>query len=83
MFWEILLFQSYSTAKLLLLAILKKIDFFLRKTHTLFKKNPSFERFEKSYYFSRILRQFCYNLIKKLQTTDVGSFTQAQLANIG
>ena len=28
-----------------------------------FKKDSNFERFEKSYYFSRILRQICYNLV--------------------
>ena len=30
-----------------------------------FFKSPNFERFEKFYYFSRILRQICYNLMEK------------------
>ena len=60
-FWEILLFQSHFTANLLPLAILKKLNLFSRKTHLLFfKKNPNFERFEKLYNLSRILRLFCY-----------------------
>ena len=35
-----------------------------RKIHLFLKKTPNFERFEK-YYFSRILRQFCYDLVQK------------------
>ena len=87
-FWEILLFQSHSTANLLLQRFLKNSRVFSQKTHLFFlKKNPNFERFEKFYCFSRILRQICYNLMKKNwhsnTWTRVGSFTRAQLANIG
>ena len=42
----------------------KKI--FLANISGFFSKNPNFERFEKSYYFSRILRQICKNLMKKI-----------------
>ena len=65
----------------------EKIQDFFRKSHLFFFwKNPNFERFEIFHYFSRILRQICYNLMEKNSeswTTDVGSFTRAQLANIG
>ena len=30
-----------------------------RKTHQFSQKNPNFERFQKSYYFTRILQQIC------------------------
>ena len=41
-----------------------------KKNQVFFKKK--FEPFEKSYYFSRILRQICYNLlIKSFQTQKV------------
>ena len=62
-FWELLLFQSHFAANLLSYA-------FFRKNHGFFSKYPSFfsteaifwffERFGKSYFFSRILRQICY-----------------------
>ena len=48
------------------LAILKRFMFFSKKPTTFSKKNPSFERFEKSYCFSRILQQNCYNLARKI-----------------
>ena len=50
-----------------------KIQDFFRKTHLLLKKNPNCERFEKFYYFSRILRQICYNLLKKMTFTHVNN----------
>ena len=53
------------TANLSPLGFLKKSFFFFEKPIYFFKKDPNFERFEKSYYFSRILRQICYNLVKK------------------
>ena len=44
----------------------EKIQVFSEKEKPIhFFKNPNFESFEKSYYFSRILRQMCYNLVKK------------------
>ena len=52
---------------------LKKIQDFFSKNPSIFLKTTSnFERFEKSYYLSRILRQICYNLMKKndIQTGD-------------
>ena len=51
-----------------------------------FFKNQNFERFQKSYYLSRILLQVCYMLNKKISntwSTNVGSFTRAHLANMG
>ena len=38
---------------------IKKIKFFLQ--NSIFFKKTNDERFEKSYYFKRILRQFCYH----------------------
>ena len=35
------------------------------KVQAYFRKNPNFEPFETFYYFSRILRQICYNLVKR------------------
>ena len=61
-------FDTHFTANLPLLAILKKNGSFSRKTHLSFQKNPNIERFEKSYNFSRILRQSCYNLVEKIFT---------------
>ena len=34
------------------------------------KKN-NFVCFEKSYYFSRIIRQICYNLVKKFHVLNI------------
>ena len=71
-FQGILLYETCSTANLLPLAIFKKFFFetffyrnFLSKTLVFLEKNLNFERFEKFYYFSHILRQICYNLMKK------------------
>ena len=65
-FYEIIPFDTHSTANLPPLSILKKIQVFFQKNPSIFpEKNPNFERFENSYYSSRILRQICYNLVKK------------------
>ena len=45
-------FDTHSTATLPSLAYLKINQVFFRKTHLIFQKDPTFERFEKSYYFS-------------------------------
>ena len=44
----------------------KKVKILFLKTHLFVKKNPNFVRFEKFYYFSRILRQIWYVLMKKI-----------------
>ena len=54
-------FDMHSTANLPPKAILKNSIFF-EKAHLFFQTNPNFERFEKSYYFNRILLLICYNL---------------------
>ena len=60
-FFEVLLFQSRFTTGLLRSAIFWKKSIFFSKTHHIFpSKKLIFERFEKFYYFSRILQQFCY-----------------------
>ena len=64
-FYEMIPFDTHSTANLSPLSLLKKKQVFFRKTHFFSKKPPKFERFEKSHYFSRILQQICYNLVKK------------------
>ena len=86
-FQEILSIDTHSTATLPPLVILKKIKFFFAKTHNFFfKKPPNFERFEKSYYFRRILRQICYNSVKKITVRKcpiISNIGHYQLANIG
>ena len=47
----------------------KNSNFFSKNPSILFKK-PNFERFEKSYCFSRILRQLCYNWMKKIHLNN-------------
>ena len=70
-FQEIISIDTHSSANLPLLAILRRIQVFFRKSPTLFSKNTNFERFEKSYYFSHILWQICYNLvIKKISRSE-------------
>ena len=56
----------HSTAKLSPFAILKKKP-------SILKKNPIFERFEKSYYFSRILQQICYHSVKKVSRSETAT----------
>ena len=68
-------------------AILKNIKIFFPKKHLFFqKKKTNFERFENSFYFGRILRQNCYNLVKKNSRSDVNKNADVgvnALANIG
>ena len=68
---RIIPFDTHSTVKLSPLAILKKNQFFSKDPSISSKKETIFERFEKSYYFSRILRQICYNLFKKITLRNV------------
>ena len=56
LFNKIIPFDTLSTANLLPLVILKKVQVFLRKTHLFILENPIFERFPKAYNFSSILR---------------------------
>ena len=53
-------FSKFATFK----RVWKKV-FFSKETHLFFQKKTNFTRFEKSYYFSRILRQICFNLASK------------------
>ena len=69
-------------------AILEKFKgFFSKKPIYFSKKIPNFERFENSYYSSRILRQIHYNLVKKKisrsETWTNIVLVWTQLANIG
>ena len=59
-FWEILLFQSHSTAIFLGLYIFKNVKNFFEKNHLSFEKTPKLWTFRESYQFSRILWQICY-----------------------
>ena len=59
-FWEILLFQSLSTAKLITLAISKTIQTFSESLFIFSKKQKNFEQFEKTATFSCIPQQNCY-----------------------
>ena len=55
-----LTFQSHFTAKLFLLAILKKFKFSLEKPIYFLNNSRTFNCFEKSYLFTRILQEICY-----------------------
>ena len=62
-------FDTHSTANLPSLVFLKKIaKVFSEKTSILPKKNPNLERFEKTCYFSCILRHICYKLLQTIFT---------------
>ena len=63
-FWKISAFQSHSMANLLPWAIFEKFNIFVRKTHLFFFGKPKFWTFWEFYYFSCILRQIGYNLMK-------------------
>ena len=63
--------------------ILKTIKFFLENPCIFLKRNPNFERFEKSYYLSNFLWQTCYNLVKKIHVQKRERTSRTQLANIG
>ena len=54
----------------------KKWKFFSKNY---FPKSPNFERFEKSYYFSRIL-QICYHFNKKFHGQKVSDSTDLILS---
>ena len=58
-------FETQSRKNLPHVAILKNFKVFFQNTCLIFQNSPSFERFENSFYSSRILRQICYNLVKK------------------
>ena len=58
-FQEIIAFDTHSTANLPPLAISENIQVFSEKNPSFFQKNPNLQRFEKLYYFSRILRKMC------------------------
>ena len=62
LFLKIIPFDTHSTALLLPLEILKKLRIFsFKKTDLFFFENTyNFERFEKFYYFRRILQHFFY-----------------------
>ena len=77
-------FETHSRKNLPHLAILKNFKFFFEKPICFSKKNPNFERFEDSYFLSRILRQICYNLVNKKRSERANIvLARAQLANIG
>ena len=57
------------------LVILKKVGFLFKKnwiskTIYFFNKTPNFERSEKFYYFSCILRQMCCNFVEKVNKSE-------------
>ena len=80
-------FDIHSTANLSPLAVFSKSIKFFSKTHLFFfKKDPSFERLEKSYYFSLILHKNCDNWSKKITVRYVNKLADVawtQLATIG
>ena len=83
-----MLFQSHSTSILLPLAIFKISGIFSKNPSISLKRNPNFELFENFYYFTRLHRQTCCNLMKTVWhsitwTSDIGSFIRGYLANIG
>ena len=61
---------------------------FFSKNLSIFLKNPNFERFGKSCFFSGILRQICYHLMEEIdfQTREqamLARLARAHLAKIG
>ena len=54
-----LFFRTHSTSNLLPLAFFNDFVFYFLKIHVFFSRKANFARFEKLYYFSRILRQIC------------------------
>ena len=66
-------------ANLLPLAVLKKVKIFSKSPSFFFKKSANFDHFVKVYFFSRILRQSCYNLMKKI---DIQTREQPLLARL-
>ena len=67
--WENFAWKKYQLIGILQqnyqLCDVEKIKSFPERTHLFFQENPNFVRFEKSHYFSRILRQIC--LDKKIE----------------
>ena len=61
-FKEIIPFETHSRKSWRHFVILKNSKVF-------FQKNPNFQRFE-NYFPSRILRQICYNLVKKIHNQN-------------
>ena len=62
------------------------IRVFPKKHICFFKKKTNFERFEKSYYSSRVLQQIWYNLVKQIHVQKcerTSFFAWTQLADIG
>ena len=60
------------SSKVVTLTVLRKKSSFFRKRPFIFTKNQTSVRFEKSYYFHRIVRQICYKLvIEKFQGQNV------------
>ena len=66
-------------ANLLPLAVLKKVKIFSKSPSFFLKKSANFDHFVKVYFFSRILRQSCYNLMKKI---DIQTREQPLLARL-
>ena len=56
---------------------------FLEKPIYFLKITANFEVFEKIYFFSRILRQICYKLVKKYHVEKLERTLWTQLTNIG
>ena len=76
-------FETHCGKNLLHLAILKKFKIF-EKNQSIFPKNPYFERFENSFFSSRILRQICYNLAEKIfSRSDVNKIADVGVNAIG
>ena len=65
-FKELIAFDTCYSAKLPPLVILKNFKFFSEERVYFFKK-PVSEHFEKSRFFSHILRQMCYNWVENVK----------------
>ena len=61
--WNIIIWYAFYR-KFATFSWFRKISRFFRKTKP-YQKIPNFVCFEKSYYFSRILRQICYKFVMK------------------
>ena len=57
-------------------------SFFFKKPVYFFKNNQKFERFEIFYYFNRIRRQICYNVLKKFHVQKRERISWTKLADV-
>ena len=63
--------------------LMPKFAAFSRKNPCIFAKNPNFESFAVSYYFSSILRQICYKLVIRIFQGQKWTLGSSRTLSIG